>query len=819
MTTTLVRPAPSTAIDALSPPLPIARALRLASWGLVRAGRARAEAALADVEQAPAGVRAPALVAVAEVRRRANDWQGASALLRAAADVFGDVGQTGARAAALALAVDGDVHRGALDEAAISLAPVVEAGGFDGNAAAALVDGARGHALDGRQKLRAVPDDAGCRWSNWVLDLVRAEVLLEMGALAGAEQALARVVVPHALRFSELALRALWLRAQLELATATTRRKAGRGDDVDAARTAVTRLHRYAAAFPLYRAHAAQAQGELALLRGDDASTSFARAAHDATEAGIGFTRARLLARQAVLARTAVEARTQQDLDRARTALLEAGASARAGTLVPKAAVERGTQRRSIAVRLEQGMPDAATSNEQGLEAVVEVSRYLASIRDLPTLLEKTLEAVVRVLRAERGALLSVEGDGTLRCVAARGLKVEDVKEGSSAITFGVVRTAQETGEAVLSDNALSDERFKGRQSVVATDIRSVVCSPIRTRNRTFGFLYLDRRVLDVSFQAEQQELLAAICVQVAVAWENALAFGEIETLNTSLEGKVKERTVELRETNEALARSIEELTNTRLKLAEAQRDALEKEMTLARDIQRTILPAEETFDGPGVRLFGKVIPASFCGGDWWAWARIDDARSLLVVADVTGHGVASSLITAVARACLDTLSLTNEAKGPQAVLRAMNDVIHGAAMGQLMATGFAVVVDRDKKQLVFASAGHNPPWHVDVARGAAAPLMARGQRLGEAKDATFDEATVPWNDGDRLVLYTDGIVEWPGPKGKAYGDRRFRKSLEANCKKTAAEIVEALHADAAAFAEGTERDDDLTLVAVELRA
>ena len=83
---------------------------------------------------------------------------------------------------------------------------------------------------------------------------------------------------------------------------------------------------------------------------------------------------------------------------------------------------------------------------------------------------------------------------------------------------------------------------------------------------------------------------------------------------------------------------------------------------------------------------------------------------------------------------------------------------------------------------------------------------MARGQRLGEAKDATFDETTVSWADGDRLVLYTDGIVEWPGPKGKAYGDRRFRKALEANCKKSAAEIVDALH-------------DDLTLVAVELRA
>src|SRR5690606_25226023 len=132
--------------------------------------------------------------------------------------------------------------------------------------------------------------------------------------------------------------------------------------------------------------------------------------------------------------------------------------------------------------------------------------------------------------------------------------------EGSNEISFGVVREALSTGEAILTDNALADQRFRERASVMATDIRSVVCAPIRTRERTLGFVYLDRRVTAVPFNDDHRDLLSAFCTQVAVAWENALAFEEIEALNAGLERKVEERT--------------KELIDTRLKLAEAERDA-----------------------------------------------------------------------------------------------------------------------------------------------------------------------------------------------------------------------------------------------------
>ena len=292
MTAPLLAPRPALdVLDALERAPAVARACAWAARGMVRSGRARAEAALAALKDARPDVRAAALVALAEVRRRGSDWQG----------------QPGARAAALALYADGQVQRGALDEASGVLAALASDDAFDTRPAEALLSCARGHALDARQRMRGAPEQTGDRWSTWWLDLVRAEVLLEMGAQAGAEQALSRVAgsLPGAQRFGEAALRLAWLRTWSDVQGAWTRRKADAADTAasGAARASVTRLLRYAGAFPLYRALAEQLRGELALLDGADPSRAFAAAAAHAELANAPFSRARLVARQAMQVR------------------------------------------------------------------------------------------------------------------------------------------------------------------------------------------------------------------------------------------------------------------------------------------------------------------------------------------------------------------------------------------------------------------------------------------------------------------------------------------------------------------------------------
>ena len=146
-----------------------------------------------------------------------------------------------------------------------------------------------------------------------------------------------------------------------------------------------------------------------------------------------------------------------------------------------------------------------------------------------------------------------------------------------------------------------------------------------------------------------------------------------------------------------------------------------------------------------------------------------------------------------------------------------LNDVVHAATGGQLCATAFAVVVDPATRSLTYSSAGHNPPYLWSRTKKAAVPLVARGSRLGESETSTYTEAVATYEAGDRLVLYTDGIVEWPGPKDRQFGDRRFRKAIEARGDVDVKAAADGVLKDATDFAEGRERDDDLTLVVIDL--
>ncbi|MBN2358855.1 MAG: serine/threonine-protein phosphatase, partial [Deltaproteobacteria bacterium] len=283
------------------------------------------------------------------------------------------------------------------------------------------------------------------------------------------------------------------------------------------------------------------------------------------------------------------------------------------------------------------------------------------------------------------------------------------------------------------------------------------------------------------------------------------------------LEQKVKERTIELRESNQKLADSLEELTNTRLKLAEAQRDAMQKEMILAREIQESILPPRDLVQAKGHAFCGLVIPASYCGGDFWGHRNYSGDRTLLVVADVTGHGVAASLITAVTRSCLDTLESTGTDHAVEDVLAMLSSVVRRSAQGRLLATAFACLVDPEARTLTYANAGSRLPYLVSPGGGRPGALTGTGLRLGEDEAPRYMAQVKSYGAGDRLLLYTDGIIECKNSSGEMYGDRRFRRSLQALARESAPDLIGKLIQEVEAYCGEIERDDDWTLVAVQL--
>lgn len=248
-----------------------------------------------------------------------------------------------------------------------------------------------------------------------------------------------------------------------------------------------------------------------------------------------------------------------------------------------------------------------------------------------------------------------------------------------------------------------------------------------------------------------------------------------------------------------------------------AEKATMEKEMEVARTIQETLVPTHDPVDKGTFRFAGYFQPASQCGGDWWTWHDQVGDKVLVVIGDVTGHGVPSAMITAAAKAACDVArAVHGDAIDPAKLLEIMNSAIYQSAKRKFVMTCFASVVDTRKRTITYANAGHNFPYLFrtgENGQGEFGSLMIRGNRLGDLKESKYEIKTTEMIPGDILVWYTDGIVECESSGGEEYGEKRFRASVRRAAALEPGEIRDAVVTDAANFFGDTMRKDDITLV------
>ncbi|MEZ4399980.1 MAG: SpoIIE family protein phosphatase [Kofleriaceae bacterium] len=247
-----------------------------------------------------------------------------------------------------------------------------------------------------------------------------------------------------------------------------------------------------------------------------------------------------------------------------------------------------------------------------------------------------------------------------------------------------------------------------------------------------------------------------------------------------------------------------------------AEKATMEKELEVARTIQETLVPTHEPVDKGVFKFAGYFQPASQCGGDWWSWHEMVGDKILVVIGDVTGHGVPSAMITAAAKAACDVArSVYGDDVDPAKLLEIMNSAIYQSAKRKFVMTCFASTIDIKKRVITYANAGHNFPYLYRVGDngGEFGSLMIRGNRLGDLKESTYETKTTDLAPGDILVWYTDGIVECENSAGEEYGEKRFRASVRRAAALEAGEIRDAVVTDAANFFGDMVRKDDITLV------
>ncbi|HEU4729489.1 MAG TPA: SpoIIE family protein phosphatase [Kofleriaceae bacterium] len=247
-----------------------------------------------------------------------------------------------------------------------------------------------------------------------------------------------------------------------------------------------------------------------------------------------------------------------------------------------------------------------------------------------------------------------------------------------------------------------------------------------------------------------------------------------------------------------------------------AEKARIEQELEVAKTIQDTLVPSSELVDHGVLRFAGYYQPAAQTGGDWWTWSDLVGGKVLLVVGDVTGHGVPSAMITAAAKAACDVARYVyRDDVTVSGLLEIMNHAIFESAQRRFVMTCFASIVDPARRTITYANAGHNFPYlfRPGDGRGEFGSLMIRGNRLGDDRDSRYEAKTTELVPGDILIWYTDGIVECENAMGEEYGEKRFRASVRRAAGLDAAEMRDAIVGEATAYFGATPRKDDITMI------
>ncbi|MHC5064448.1 MAG: PP2C family protein-serine/threonine phosphatase [Planctomycetota bacterium] len=238
------------------------------------------------------------------------------------------------------------------------------------------------------------------------------------------------------------------------------------------------------------------------------------------------------------------------------------------------------------------------------------------------------------------------------------------------------------------------------------------------------------------------------------------------------------------------------------------------KEMTMAMEIQKTILP-----EGParvaGYDLAGRCLASGFVGGDYFDYLPMEDGRILVVAADVSGHNLASGMIMVSARATLRSMAAMHSDVA-EIFSSLGGSLFQDLSKTERFITAAGVGLSAQSNRIELANAGHNDTMIYRQASGEVERIPSGGPILGFLEGISYSLEERELESGDVLILYTDGITESTNSAGIMFEETRLAESLAKASSGTAEGIVNSILAELAAFSGKSEEDDDLTLVVIK---
>jgi phosphoserine phosphatase RsbU/P len=294
--------------------------------------------------------------------------------------------------------------------------------------------------------------------------------------------------------------------------------------------------------------------------------------------------------------------------------------------------------------------------------------------------------------------------------------------------------------------------------------------SQLSAKNDTLGVLYMDSRLSSADLSAGNRELLQSLAIETSTVLENA-----------------------------------------RLMTQEREKRRIEQELSIAREIQRSLLPAILPSEG-WFRAVGSSQACYQVGGDYYDVMELSETQWGAVVADVSGKGVSAALLTSLLQGAFFA---TAGDKSPLSdTMSRINKYVCERSQLRNYATVFYTTVDH-KGVARWINAGHCPPLLVRAGGGVEA-LPASGCPVGLFPMSPFSQEEVTLRKGDKLVIYTDGVSEAENPAGQQFSEERLTELVQNYAKASAADLHKGIIDAVGVFTAGAPQNDDLTLLVLE---
>ena len=415
------------------------------------------------------------------------------------------------------------------------------------------------------------------------------------------------------------------------------------------------------------------------------------------------------------------------------------------------------------------------TTDLEKLTLFLEAARKLNTVGVLDEILVTLVDTTLKLIRAERGYVFLKDEEGQLRLVAGRNSKGEALLD-DKTISHSILDEAMKSNSEFLFTDTSQSLDLAVRKSIVAYDLRTVICLPLRkpqvqtTRDanspalpqspvEVLGALYLDSRFASRDISSVSHDILHAIATEAASLIENA-----------------------------------------RLVQAEEAARRYQQELGIAASIQQRLM-AVTIPDVPFAKMRGRNLSCKEIGGDFFDVVNTEDGLAV-VLADVSGKGVSAALLASTLQGMV--YSHLGACMPLPDIMAAVNRFFTQKHLGEKYATVIIVRIRKDG-ELEYVNCGHVPPLLVSGGR------VTRPEHgnlpVGLLADAVYEGDRIQLKAGDRFILVTDGVTEAENAEGEFFDNERLEEVAAKN--PTLEDIFSAVND----FCDGTPLGDDCTVV------